>query len=141
MKQDKFQRAFTFFMGESDNFVNTLEFICCSPINREFGAFLLSDLGRQVMTESKLSIHVESGDVFYNNYNTGENFYNFLLPQENDEATFIPKIFSYHKDFETYIGSFMPDFSIDDQEKYHLLAFKNSKCLFYRFNNFVDSCI
>ena len=28
-------------------------------------------------------------------------------------------------------------FSIDDQEKFDLLAFKNSKYLFYRFNDFV----
>ena len=28
-------------------------------------------------------------------------------------------------------------FSIDDQEKFDLLAFKNSKYLFYRFNGFV----
>ena len=42
----------------------------------------MSDLGRQVMTQSKLSIHVESEDIFYENYNTGENFYNFLLTQQ-----------------------------------------------------------
>ena len=47
-------------------------------MNKEFGAFLMSDLGRQVMTENKLSIHVESGDVFYKNYNTGENFITFI---------------------------------------------------------------
>ena len=32
--------------GESENFENALEFIGLSPINREFAAFLLSDLGR-----------------------------------------------------------------------------------------------
>ena len=31
----------------------------------------------------------------------------------------------------------MQNFSIDDQEKFDLLAFKNSKYLFYRFNDFV----
>ena len=54
--------------------------------NREFSAFLLSDLGRKTMTQNKLSIHVESGDIFYDNHNTGENFYNFLLSQQNDKA-------------------------------------------------------
>ena len=29
------------------------------------------------MTDNKLSIHVESGNIFYDNYNTGENFYSF----------------------------------------------------------------
>ena len=50
-------------------------------MNREFGAFLLSELGRQVMIENKLSIHVESGDISYENHKTGENFYNFMLAQ------------------------------------------------------------
>ena len=117
--------------GESENFVKALEFIGLSPINREFGAFLLSDIGRQVMTENKLSIHVESGDVFYNNHNMGQNFYNFLFSQQNDNAAFVPKKFSYQRSFESYISNFVPAFSIDDQEKFNLLAFKNSKYLFY----------
>ena len=33
--------------------------------------------------------------------------------------------------------SFLQNFSIDDQEKFDLLAFKNSKYLFYRFNDFI----
>ena len=42
------ESIFFFYGGESQNFVNTLEFIGLSPINREFGAStLLSDLGRQ----------------------------------------------------------------------------------------------
>ena len=57
--------------GDSRKFVDAVEFIGPSPINREFPAFLLSDLGRQAMTQNKLSIHVELGDVFYDNHNTG----------------------------------------------------------------------
>ena len=36
-----------FYSGESEQFVNALEFIGLSPINREFSAFLLSDLGQK----------------------------------------------------------------------------------------------
>ena len=89
------------------------------------------------MTQNKLSIHVESGDVFYDNHNTEENFYSFSLSQQNDEAAYVPKKFSYNNTFEKYITSFLQNFSIDDQEKFDLLAFKNSKYLFYRFNDFV----
>ena len=50
-----------FFYGEeSEQFVQALEFIGLSPINREFASFLLSDLGLKTMTQNKLSIHVES---------------------------------------------------------------------------------
>ena len=86
---------------------------------------MLSDLGRQTMTQNKLSIHVESGDSFYDNHNTDENFYNFLLSQKNDEAAYVLKKFSYKNSFEKYITTFLQAFSIDDQEKFDLLAFKN----------------
>ena len=121
------ESIYFFYGGESKQFVNALEFIGLSPINREFSAFLLPDLGRKTMTQNKLSIHVESGDIFYDNHNTGENFYNFLLSQQNDEAAYVPKKLSYKNSFEAYIGSFLQSFSIDDQEKFDLLAFKNSK--------------
>ena len=58
------------YRGDSQRFGDVLEFIGLSPLNREFAAFLLSDLGRQTMTQNKLSIHVESGDIFYDNHNT-----------------------------------------------------------------------
>ena len=58
------------------------------------------------MTQNKLSIHVESDDIFYGNHNTGENFYNFLLSQQNDEAAYVPKKLSDKNSFEAYIGPF-----------------------------------
>ena len=115
-----------FYGGDSQQFVDALVFIGLSPLNRELAAFLLSDLGRQSMTQNKLSIHVESGDIFYDNNNTEENF------SYNNK-------FSYNNTFEKYITSFLQNFSIDDQEKFDLLEFKNSKYLFYRFNDFVKS--
>ena len=133
------ESIYFFYDGESKNFVNALEFIGLSPINREFAAFFLSDLGRQTMTQNKISIHVESGDIFYNNHNTEENFYSFLSSQQNDEAAYVSKKISYRNSFEAYISTFLSDFSIDDQEKFDLLVFKNSKYLFYCFNDFIKA--
>ena len=88
------QHIYFFYGGESKNLLDALQFIGLSPINKEFAAFLLSGLGRQTMTQNKLSIHVESGNIFYDNHNTKENFYSFLLSQQNDEAAYVPKKFS-----------------------------------------------
>ena len=85
------ESIYFFYGGDSDQFNNALEFLGLSPINREFDAFLMSDLGLETMTQNKLSIHVDSGNIFYDNHNTGENFYNFLLSQQNDEAAYVPK--------------------------------------------------
>ena len=49
------------------------------------------------------------------------------------------KKFSYRNSFETYVSSSLQSFTIDDQEKFDLLAFKNSKYLFYRFNDFIKA--
>ena len=133
------ENIYFFYGGDSQQFVDSFEFTGLSSINREFATFLLSELGRQTMTQNKLSIHVESGDIFYDNHNTEENFYSFLLSLQNDEAAYIPKKFSYNNSFEKYFTSFLQMLSIDDQEKFDLLAFKNSKYLFYRFNDFVKA--
>ena len=38
--------------------------------------FLCSDMGQNIMANNNLLIHVESEDIFYNNFNTKENFDN-----------------------------------------------------------------
>ena len=52
--------------------------------NREFIAFLIYDTGQNIMTNNSLSIHIESGNIFYQNFNTNENFYGFLLAQQDE---------------------------------------------------------
>ena len=65
------------------------------------------------------------------------NFYNFLLAQQNDQTSSVPKRVSYHGSFEKCIRSFLPSFSIDDVEKLDLYSNKNAKYLFYRFNDHI----
>ena len=126
---------------QSENFARAIEYLGPDAHNREFAVFLLSGLGRQVMTSNKLStqILVETGDIFYENHNTGENVYNFFIAQQNEQAAFIPKKFSYRNGFEAYINQFLRAFSIDDVEIYDLYAHKNAKYLFYRFNDYVQA--
>ena len=63
MKLLRFQKSiYIFYGGESKQIVNGFEFIALTPFNREFSAFLTSDLGRKTKTQNKLSFHAESGD-------------------------------------------------------------------------------
>ena len=45
--------------------------------NLDFLDFLSSDIGSQIFREKMLSIHIETCNIFYDNYNTGESIYNF----------------------------------------------------------------
>ena len=126
-----------FYGGENSNFNQTIEFSSPSNYNREFIPFLLFDQEQNLMTNNSLSIHIESGDIFYQNFNTGKNFYNFILAQQDDQTAPIPKRISYHHSFEKYIQNFLPSFSIDNVEKFDLYVHKNAKYLFYRFNDYI----
>ena len=127
-----------FFYGdENSNFVQAAEVLPLNQENREFIALLLFDHGQNLMTNNNLSIHIESGDIFYQNFNTGENFYNFLMAQQNNQMANIPKKSSYHHSFEHYVKNFLPSFSLDDVDKLDPYSNKNAKYLFYRFNDFI----
>ena len=69
-----------FYGGDNDNFIRACNFLSINEDNNEFVSFLCSDRGHNIMTNNSLSIHIESGNNFYQNFNTNGNFYNFLLP-------------------------------------------------------------
>ena len=109
-----------FYGGQNENFTHAVNFLSLSNDNREFIAFLISDAGQNIMTNNSLSIHIESGNIFYQNFNTNENFYNFLLAQQDETKAIAPKRISYHNSFERYFQNFLLSFSIDDVEKFDL---------------------
>ena len=106
--------------GVNEDFVRT--FNCLSPNedNNEFVSFLCSDKGQNILVKNSSSIHVH----FLPNFNTNENFYSFLLAQQ-DETKTIPKRIAYYHSFEKYIKSYLPSFSIEETEKFDLYANKN----------------
>ena len=60
--------------GDNDNFVQVCNFLSLNGDNNKFASFICSDIGQNIMTNNSLSIHLETGDIFYNNFKTKENF-------------------------------------------------------------------
>ena len=54
-----------------------------SKASLEFLQYLSSDYGKELLQRNKLKIHVESGEIFHDNINTGKNFYNIFSDQED----------------------------------------------------------
>ena len=52
--------------------------------NENFADILFSDIGSQILRENMLSIHIETGNIFYENINTSESIYDFLLRQQDE---------------------------------------------------------
>ena len=110
-----------------------------SEDNNEFVSFLCSDKGQNIMTNNSLSVHIGTGDTFYNGFNTKENFYNFFLSQKDELKQFIPKQISYQYSFEKYTRSYLPSFSLEEIDKLDLLSNKNAKYLLYKFKDWIES--
>ena len=91
------------------------------------------------MTNNSFSIHVESGDIFYHDFNTKEHFHNFLFAQQDETKQIIPKRISYHHSFESYTRKYFPSFSLEEIDKFDMLSNKNSKYLLYKFNDWIES--
>ena len=79
------------------------------------------------MTNNSLLIHVQSRDIFYNDFNIGENFYNFLPAQQDESKQFIPKRISYHYSFEKYNRNCLPSLLLEEIDKFNMLSHKNAK--------------
>ena len=136
LTKEKSSLSLNFLFGsDNDNFLLTCNFLSLSEDNNEFVSFLWSDMGQNIMTNNILSIHIETGDIFYNDFNTKENLYNFLLTQQGEIKQFIPKRISYHYSFEKYTHSYFPSFSLEEIHKLDLLSNKNTKYLMYKFND------
>ena len=92
-----------FYGGNNENFVRACNSLSLNEDNNEFIYLFCSDNGQNVIMNSSLSIYVESGNIFYQNFNTNENFYSFLLTQQDETKAIIPKRIAYHYNFEKYI--------------------------------------
>ena len=111
-----------------------------SEDNNEFVSFLGSDHGQKIiLTENSLSIHTESDNIFYDNFNTNKNPYNFLPAQQDNTKKFIGKTISYYGQFEKYIKQYLSAFTINEIEKSDIATIKNFKYLLYRFNDWIYS--
>ena len=125
--------------GDNDNFVQTCNFFSLNEDSNEFISFLCSDYGKNMMTNNSPSIHIESGNIFYQNFNTNKYFYSYLLAQQDEAKAIIPKRVECHYSFEKCIKNYLPSFSVDDVEKIDLYLNNNSKYLLYKFNYRIES--
>ena len=116
--------AWIFFGGGNKNFVNACNFLSLNEDNNEFISILCSDMGQNIMANNSFSIHVESGDIFYSDFNKKENFYNFLLAQQDEWKQIIPKRVSYHHSFERHMRKYLSSFSLEEIDKFDMLLIK-----------------
>ena len=94
-----------FYGGDNNNFVRACNILSLNEDSNVFISFLCLDHGQNIMTNTSLSIHVESGNIFYQSFNTNENSYSFPLAQQDETKAIIPKRIENYYSFEKYVRS------------------------------------
>ena len=101
--------------------------------NKKFIYYLTSKYGNFILTNNKIKIHLESGQIFQDNNLTGESFYDFLRNQQDLSKKELDIEISVGNDFDFYVKEILSNV-VDDQ--YDLQTNSTSKFLFYNFNTF-----
>ena len=69
--------------GQNKKFEDKVKLIGISTDSMEFLEFLQSSFCQELLIENKLKIHIERGNIFFNNLDTNESIYGFFQQQEN----------------------------------------------------------
>ena len=68
----------------------------------KFVNFLESQICKKILADNTLKIHIETGNIYYDNNDTNESIHNFILAQLNPIAGEINHDFTFDRDYSTY---------------------------------------
>ena len=76
--------------------------------NLKFLKYLQSDICDAILVCNKIKIHVETGDIFFDNVNSNESIYNFFLTQQDETKKLLKIELDFSDDYDDYITKFLP---------------------------------
>ena len=130
---------FEFFNGGlNEKFREIILSLDSSSNTLEFLDFLQGKICKKILEDNKLKIHVETGNVYYDNTNTNESIHNFILTQINPTSGEIEHSFTFDRDYVTYFQWLTDAFSASTKSKLDTFTNKNSKFFFYCFNDYLQ---
>ena len=114
----------------------------CPPLdlnknNESVVDFLLLGTDLQIFRKNALLVHIETGNIFYNNYNTNELMYSFSLNPQDKTKKVIHATWRYKDFFSSYLKYFLDDIGNETVKKVDFFAYRNVKYLFYKFSNYL----
>ena len=107
--------------------------------NIEFVDFLQSDYCKEIMQSNDLKIHIETGNLYYNDTDTNESIFDFMKNQQNNSKGVINYDLKFDGSYKNYFKWILNEYEAPEKTKYDLFALQNTKYLVYIFNNSQNS--
>lgn len=77
------------------------------------------------MRRNKMLIHFETGNIFFENKNSGESICDFFYAQCNHNQKLLTINLSFGVDYESYISDYLMSIKTSDDDKYDMMTTKN----------------
>ena len=131
---------FEFFQGgENSKFDTFMNRFGLTMENKKFIEFLQSEYCRKILENNNLKIHIETGNIYYNDRDTNKSIFHFIQNQPNITKGVIRQDFKFSGDFKQYFKWILNQFDAHEKTSYDLLSFQNIKFLVYRYNDILIS--
>ena len=99
----------------------------------------LTDYCKEILVSNNLKIHIETGNIYYDNTDTNELIFEFMKNQQDSSKGIINTDLKYERSHKNYFQWILNGFEPYEKTEDDLLSFKNTKYLLYRFNDFQNS--
>ena len=91
------------------------------------------------MQSNDLKIHIETGNICYNDSDTNESIFDFMKNQQNNSKGVMNYDLKFDGLYKNYFKQILNEYEAPEKIKYDLFAFQNTKHLVYRFNDYQNS--
>ena len=94
---------------------------------------------KEILENNDLKIHIETGNTYYKNNDTKESIFEFMKNHQDSSKGKINFDLTYDGNYNDYFRWILNGFDTYEKAKLELLTFKNTKYLFYRVNDLLES--
>ena len=88
------------------------------------------------MHSNDLKIHIETGNIYYNDTDTNESIFEFIKNQQNNSKGLINTDLKFDGSYKNYFQWILNEFKAPEKTRYGLFVFQNTKYLAYRFDDY-----
>ena len=104
-----------------------------------FVDFLQTDYCKEFLQSNDLKIHIEAGNIYYQDTDTNESIFEFMKNQQDTSKFLINTFLKFDGSYKSYFQWILNEFDAQQKTRYDIFSLKNTKYLIYRFNDFQNS--
>ena len=90
--------------------------------NINFIDFLQSEYCKEILQNNGLKIHIETGNIYYDNKDTNESIFEFIQNQQNTSKGIIRYDFKFDRNFREYFKWILNEFDAHQKTTFDVLA-------------------